>query len=178
MSYGGTDAETARCHPMSCRLAFLLLSLLALPSQGAEFTNSSQCKPGAKVTDRGGKSGSVTGVKNGMCVVKLDDGTERNYLHWMLSPAGATKGAPAAGLPPGNYACSAPGAGTFPIVIRDGGRYSDRAGKSGEFALQAGNEIVFRSGSLAGNYSRVLGAGKFGLSSAKGKSFYTVCNLK
>jgi hypothetical protein len=80
-------------------------------------------------------------------------------------------------LPPGKYACTAPGAGTFPITIQ-GDKYTDRAGKSGTFKMQDGGVLVFGSGSLAGNYSRKLGPAKFGLSSAKGKSFYTVCNLK
>lgn len=156
---------------------FLLLPLLALPAQAAEFTQASQCVAGIKVTDRKGKTGTVTALRNGMCVVKYDDGTEKNSLHWMLSPAGSSREAPA-GLAPGNYACSATGAGTFPIVIGEGSRYSDRAGKSGTFELQPNGDLVFKSGSLAGQYSRVLGAGKFGLSSQKGKSFYTVCNRK
>ena len=156
----------------------LLLGVFEMRALAEEFTKPSQCVAGIKVTDRNGKDGTVTGVSNGMCVVRHDDGTVRNYLHWMLSPAGSAKDSPAAGLAPGDYACSATGAGTFPITIRDGSRYSDRAGKPGEFALQGNGDLVFKSGSLAGNYSRVLGPGKFGLSSAKGRSFYTVCNRK
>jgi hypothetical protein len=38
--------------------------------------------------------------------------------------------------------------------------------------------ITFTTGSLAGQYSKLLGAGKFGLSSKKTTMFYTVCNLK
>lgn len=159
-------------------LALLLLPLLVLPAQAAEFTNSSQCVAGTKVADRNGRTGAVTGLRSGMCVVRHDDGTERTYLHWMLSPAGGAKEPQGAGLLPGNYTCSATGAGTFPITIREGGRYGDRAGKSGEFTLQANKELVFKSGSLAGQYSQMLGAEKFGLSSGKGKGFYTVCNRK
>ena len=163
--------------PTPACLAFLVALLPGVSAQAAEFTKADQCVPGIKVTDRKGKSGTITTVRSGMCVVRYDDGTETSYLHWMLSPAGSSKDPPA-GLAPGNYACSATGAGTFPIVIKDGSRYTDRAGKAGEFALQPNGELVFKSGSLAGQYSRVMGAGKFGLSSAKGKSFYTVCNRK
>ena len=160
------------------RLCPLVVALVAAPAYAAEFTNANQCVAAKKVTHRNGKTGAVTTVRNGMCVVRHDDGTEGSYLHWMLSPAGEKKAAPAEGLAPGNYTCSATGAGTFPIVIRAGGKYTDRAGKSGEFTLQDDKSIVFKSGSLAGNYSKLLGPGKFGLSSAKGKSFYTVCNSK
>ncbi len=162
------------------RICFpLALSLfVVLVAHGAEFADSSECVSGKRVTHRNGKSGTVTAFKNGSCVVRYDDGTESSYLHWMLSPEGSAKASPAGGLSPGNYVCSATGAGTFPITVRDGGRYTDRAGKSGDFKLQGNKEIVFKSGSLAGQYSELLGPGKFGLSSARGKSFYTVCNLK
>ncbi|MDF2447197.1 MAG: hypothetical protein K0S46_2433 [Moraxellaceae bacterium] len=85
---------------------------------------------------------------------------------------------PEGGLPPGAYTCSAYGAGTFPITISAGGRYADRAGKSGQFRMGAGKEIAFASGSLAGYYSEQLGPTKFGLALAKGKRFSTVCNRK
>lgn len=165
---------------MQPRFLSVLFLLVVLPAQGAEFTNPSECMTGKRVTHRSGKSGVVTGLRSGMCLVRHDDGTESTYLHWTLSPAGGAKAAPMAtggGLSSGNYACTAPGAGTFPIIIR-GNRYTDRAGKSGDFKLQADSVLVFESGSLAGQYSKLMGPGKFGLSSAKGKMFYTVCNLK
>lgn len=80
-------------------------------------------------------------------------------------------------LPPGRYTCSMPGAGQFPINIVDGSTYSDRAGKSGQYSVN-GDQITFASGSLRGQFSRILGPGKFGLSSDSNRNFYGVCNLK
>jgi len=150
----------------------------AFYAHSAEFTNTSECVPGKQVTHRNGKSGTIVALRNGSCVVRHEDGSERSYLHWMLSPQGSASASPAADLVPGNYVCSATGAGSFPITIRGGNRYTDRADKSGEFSISAGKEIIFKSGSLAGQYSELLGVGKFGLTSTKGKMFYTVCNLK
>lgn len=70
-----------------------------------------------------------------------------------------------------------PGAGQFPITIVDGSTYSDRAGQSGRYSVN-GAQITFETGSLRGQFSRILGSGKFGLSSRQNSSFYGVCNLK
>jgi hypothetical protein len=79
----------------------------------------------------------------------------------------------------GRYACTAPGAGTFPIRIEDGSSYVDRAGARGSYRYDAGSgEITFDSGSLRDQYSKLLGPGKFGLSSGPTRQFYVVCNLK
>ena len=163
---------------MRNRISALLSLFLALSANAAEFTASAECVAGRRVTNRSGNAGVVTEIRSGMCVVRHDDGTERSYLHWMLSPAGKGEVEPVAALVPGNYVCSAQGAGSFRIVIQEGGRYADRAGQPGEFSLADGGEITFSSGSLAGQYSKQLGPRKFGLASARGKSFYTVCNLK
>jgi hypothetical protein len=95
-------------------------------------------------------------------------------------PAAAPLAAPTggSGLAVGKYACSAPGAGTFPITIKDGSTYIDRAGSSGRYSFDsASGRITFSSGSLAGQYSELLKPGKFGLSSAPTRQFYVVCNL-
>jgi len=147
-------------------------------AHSAELANTSECIAGKQVTHRNGKSGTIVALRNGSCVVRHEDGSEHSYLHWMLSPQEGAPAASGAELPQGNYVCSATGAGSFPITIHRGNRYTDRAQKSGEFDMAPGKEIVFKSGSLAGQYSRRLGTAKFGLSSAKGKMFYTVCNLK
>lgn len=138
--------------------------------------STSTCPAGRRVVDRERRAGTVRGERNGMCVVELDSGGGRNYLAWMLQAEG---GAPAAGggLAPGRYACSAGAAGTFPVEIVDGGSYIDRAGTRGSYSLD-GDSIDFASGSLAGYYARVLGAGKFGLSSEAARSFSVVCNRK
>ena len=80
-------------------------------------------------------------------------------------------------LTPGVYVCSMSSAGgQFPITIGNG-TYTDRSGKSGRFTIQ-GDRITFTSGSLAGQFTRILGPGKFGLSTSPNGMFYGVCDLK
>lgn len=87
------------------------------------------------------------------------------------SPAAAGGGA----LPRGRYTCSMSSAGgQFPITIVDRSTYSDRGGQSGRYRV-AGDQITFESGSLQGTFSRILGPGKFGLSTHQNSSFYGVC---
>lgn len=140
-------------------------------------TSSEQCPAGRAVVDRQQLRGKVLGENNGMCVVRLADGSTRSYLAWMLEDAGA---APAAtqGLPAGTYDCSASAAGTFPVELLDEGTYRDRAGTRGRYALAEDGVLTFDSGSLAGHHARVLGAGKFGLSAQPTSVFYTVCNRR
>jgi hypothetical protein len=80
-------------------------------------------------------------------------------------------------LPAGRYVCSMPSAGQFPITIVDGSTYTDRAGQSGRYGVN-GTQVTFESGSLRGQFSRILGPGKFGLSTDQNRMFYGVCNLK
>lgn len=142
-------------------------------------TSTDACPAGRAVVDRQQRSGTVLGENNGMCVVRLADGTTRSYLAWMLSEPGAPDPGTGGGLEAGAYSCSLGAAGTFPIVIARDGSYRDRAGKSGSWSYDASSgAIVFSSGSLAGTYSKKLASGKFGLSSAPTKQFYAVCNLK
>ncbi len=158
--------------------ALVAAVVTALPAQAAEFKRADECTPGRQVVARDGKAGVVVEVRRGMCVLRLADGSERSSLHWMLRAAGDSAAPADDGLTAGAYSCSATGAGSFAITVQDGGRYVDRAGQRGQFSLNEGQEMVFASGSLVGQYARRLGPGKFGLSSVKGKSFYTVCNLK
>ncbi len=137
---------------------------------------------GTIVTDRTQKTGPIIGVSNGMCVFQLPDGTKRNAMAWMLTTAGAaapgTPGGGAASLTRGAYVCSMSSAGgQFPITIKSGSRYSDRAGKEGSYAI-SGKRITFSSGSLVGQYSEVLSSTKFGLSTRFNGMFYGICNLK
>lgn len=142
----------------------------------SDLESTQACPDGRRVVDRERRTGTVRGERNGMCVVELDSGGGRSYLAWMLEAEG---GAPATGngLTPGHYACSAGAAGSFPIEIVDGSSYVDRAGTRGSYSLD-GDGIDFASGSLTGYYARVLGNGKFGLSSKAARSFSVVCNRK
>ena len=158
-------------------LAYLFLFVF-FPAHAGEFTNVNECSIGKRVSDRNGRVGAVTEIRNGMCVVRHDDGSEKSYLHWMLSPANGAKMPTVYGLQAGNYVCSAYGAGSFKVIIREGGVYLDQAGNNGKFSMKNDKEIAFESGSLEGQYSEFLAPGKFGLASVKGKGFNTVCNLK
>jgi hypothetical protein len=149
-----------------------------LAADSAAIASTERCRSGAAVRDRKGKLGSVLGEDNGMCVVRLEDGSKASYLAWMLDPTAAGSG-PAVGgaLAVGDYVCSTEGAGQLPLRIVDGTSYLDRAGSAGHYSLR-GDRIQFASGSLAGYYARVLGQGKFGLSSGEVRTFYVVCNRK
>lgn len=151
----------------------------AAPAAATPALPSTQnCRTGTRVTDRQNRSGSITGERNGMCVVRLDDGETRSYLAWMLTKEGAAGPGPE-DLAPGSYSCSAGSAGSFPIVIHEGGTYADRAGQTGRFSFDSASAVItFSSGSLAGQYSKRLGPGKFGLSSVAAKNFSVVCNLR
>jgi hypothetical protein len=142
-------------------------------------TPTDRCPADRAVVDRQGRAGRVLGEANGMCVVRLADGTTRSYLDWMLAaPGAADPGTGGGGLEAGDYSCSLGAAGTFPITIGDG-TYRDRAGQDGAYTYDAGSgAITFSSGSLAGTFSKRLGPGKFGLSSAPTRQFYAVCNRK
>lgn len=144
--------------------------------------STARCPAGAAVVDRQDRPATVLGENNGLCVVRYADGAVHSTLHWLLSPAAAGAGkAPASGggaLPTGRYTCSMSSAGgQFPITIVDGSTYSDRGGQSGRYRVD-GDRITFESGSLRGTFSRILGAGKFGLSTSQTTSFYGICNLK
>jgi hypothetical protein len=80
-------------------------------------------------------------------------------------------------LTPGTYVCSASGAGgMYRITVRNASQYVDRAGTVGTYSV-AGSRINFMSGSMAGQFSEVLGPGKFGVADKPTRTFYVVCNL-
>lgn len=155
----------------------------APPPPPAQQTDGDRanCPPdGTVVRDRYGNVGPITGVVGGFCRYLLPDGSSRSALAWLLAPADVGPAAPAGGgaLTNGAYSCDmSAGGGTFPITILSGSQYSDRAGQSGAYAVQ-GNKVTFTSGSLAGQYSEILGPGKFGLSTKFNGMFYGVCNLR
>lgn len=78
------------------------------------------CRAGAAVVDRNGQSGVVLDDSDpAACRVRLSNGTERNYLQWMLTPAGAAAGRGAGGsvLQAGNYLCHGGDAGNMRITL-------------------------------------------------------------
>lgn len=166
------------------RLRVIPFSVLGWLLVGAEaLAQSGACQMGAKVSDRQNRSGTVIEAKGADCRVRLEDGSVRYYLAWMLSPSGgaASTGGQAASLSPGSYACTAAGgvAGSLRLVIKDESRYTDRQGAGGTYQFEAKTgKIVFSSGPWAGNYGQRLGAKKIGVSSRPGGYSSTVCDLK
>ena len=158
-------------------LALLLLG--AAPAWADEFKTADQCKPGVKVTDRQDKPGTITGVSNGMCRVRLDDGSERSYLHWMLRPAGARRDT-SDRLASGKYECYHSGGYSFIDIHIDGpAAYRDKKGVKGEYRLDpATNKIEFTSGSLKGVNAKLLAGPRIGLNMNGGKSYNTTCAMK
>lgn len=139
------------------------------------------CKLGARVTDRSNRSGIVVEAKGNDCRVKLDDGSTRYYLQWMLKSGSPGAQSHADGpLAKGRYECWAAAgiAGTLRLEIRGDTSYAGN-GKSGNYTYDARTrKISFQSGPWAGFYGGRLGSGKIGISSRPGGSYNTVCDLK
>jgi hypothetical protein len=149
----------------------------------AKSEESGACRVGARVTDRQKRSGVVIEARGADCRVKLDDGSVRNYLGWMLAAEGGqgTKAANGGGLAGGPYNCLAAGgaAGTLQLVIKSASQYADRNGKTGAYSYDPKTrKIVFHSGPWAGYYGEKLGPGKIGIASRPGGYYGTVCDLK
>ena len=165
---------------MNANYLLPLLLLAASTTCAAENV----CKPGARVTDRQNRSGTVIEAQKSDCKVKLDDGTERYYIAWMLSAAGGApvkKGDVGGVLPTGSYHCVAAGgiAGTLQLNILDDSQYSGRDGKKGNYAFDAASgKINFKSGSWSGYYGKLLGPGRIGISSRDNGYYGTSCDLK
>ncbi len=115
------------------------------PATGLESTET--CRAGRAVVDRQQRSGEILGQSNGMCVVRLADGSSYSYLHWMLEDADAAR-----------YVDRAGNEGEYRLDADSG-------------------LIAFASGSLAGYHAKLLGPGKFGLAAEPTTMFYTVCNV-
>ena len=140
--------------------------------------STDRCPAGKEVVDREQRRGTIQGERNGACVVRLADGSERSYLRWMLEDPSAPAAASAATLAAGTYVCSTNGAGIFRITLDGNGGYTDRAGATGDYAIAADGRLGFEGGSLDAYHAKVLGPRKFGLASAPTTQFHTVCNLK
>lgn len=132
-------------------------TLLAVAgTTGASAGGYGACRAGAAVTDRYGQSGTVIDDSDpAACRVRLANGSERNYLSWMLSAAGAAGGRQTAAstVSPGNYQCYGGDAGNMRITL-NGARWN-------------------------GMYAAVLPDGRVGLSSRpNGTPYYMVCERR
>lgn len=163
------------------RASLLVASCLLSFSSAFAQEFKGPCPVGARVTDRENKTGMVVSADASMCRVEFADGSKRSYLFWMLRPAGTARVDPkaAASVKLGRYACYTGSTFGFDIHVRSDSQYADRTGATGQYRYDASTRtITFESGSLQGTYSKYLGDGKLGLSSRKGGSFSTVCNVK
>lgn len=166
-----------------CRVFILLV--LAVPAWGgaaAEFTDPKQCVVGRGVTDRKGRTGTVTSVDGTLCRWKLADGTSHTSLFWMLRPAGGAPQAAASELAVGTYRCfsSAGGATNYlfmDVRILGPARYSDKNGTAGRYRLEKSGRIVFESGPFSTMTAKLFPGPKIGLNTTGGSFFSTTCDL-
>lgn len=165
---------------------FLLLITLGLwcaASAAAEFKKEQDCSVGSRVTDRQNRTGTVVSVSSSMCKYKLDDGSERSTLFWMLRPAGSTTGTTDK-LVAGNYPCYSLSGTTlnyaFMDVRIDGPTaYRDKSGNKGSYKLDpATGKITFESGPLMKANAKLLDGPKIGLNMNGGSFFNMTCSLK
>lgn len=99
-----------------------LVLMLGAGATRASAGGYGACRAGAAVVDRYGQTGVVLDDSDpSACRVRLSNGTERNYLQWMLSPAGAAPGRGGRGgggaVQPGNYLCHGGEAGNMRITL-------------------------------------------------------------
>lgn len=137
---------------------------------------------GARVIDRQNRTGTVIEAKKSDCRVKLDDGSTRYYLAWMLSAADGKKaqGTAAPEVAAGAYICYAAGgaAGMMRLTIQ-GARYTVGNGSAGSFDFDPKSAAIrFKSGTWEGYYGKVLGPGRIGVSSRPGGFYATTCDRK
>lgn len=145
----------------------------------AQFKKIDECTPGAKVSDRQNRAGTIERVSNGMCEVNLEGGGKRSYLHWMLRPAG-TSAATSDKLVNGVYKCYHSGGYSFIDIHIDGpSAYRDKNGKPGRYRLDAGTgRIVFESGTLKEASAKLFNGPKIGLNMTGQNVYNTTCGLK
>ena len=164
----------------------IIVALMLFASASEARAQSGACQMGARVKDRENRTGTVVEATGSDCRVKLEDGTTRYYLAWMLSAAGPAASADAKTakpdkIAPGSYACVAAGgiAGTLRLVIQSPTEYADRNGKKGTYTFDAeSGAIEFKTGAWEGFYGKLLGPRKIGISSRRGGSSNTICDLK
>ncbi|MBI1890516.1 MAG: hypothetical protein HYS18_07720 [Burkholderiales bacterium] len=95
-----------------------------------------------------------------------------------IFPLASAQGGP---LTLGNYQCTAAGgiAGKLKIKITGSSQYADGNGKPGSYMYDPkSNLIEFKSGPWAGNFGKKLGPRKIGITSRRGGSANTICDLK
>jgi hypothetical protein len=167
---------------LACGLAIGIASAVARPALAQEL--SGNCTVGSSVTNRNGKTGTVTASSGSYCTVKYPDGTSGYHPSFMLRLAGTPQVDPkdVASIKPGTYACYAGSPLQYQFIdlnVKTGSAYTDVKGKLGAFAYDPKTQLLtFKSGSFAGQYAKYLGNGRIGLSAKETTYFATVCSLK
>lgn len=174
-------APTPAQAPASANIPPQPASTVKSPTKVAPSQGDEPCRIGARVTDRENRSGAVVEANGPDCRVKLDSGTTRYYLAWMLKPEGAAPAAVDGGaLTRGRYACWAAAgvAGTLNLEIKSDSTYAGN-GKTGAYTYdRQTRKIAFQSGPWEGFHGARLESGKIGISSRPGGFYNTTCDLK
>lgn len=172
----------------SVRLLFtatLLLTAAGVVPASADNSYKA-CKVGDRVTNRDGKTGTVTQIESEgtYCYVDVDGGEKHSYyIFWMLRRAGTPLVNPAkvAKVLPGRYTCYAgnPIQYTFSdIIVKSASAYTDNKGNAGTYSyVPATQMITFQSGSFKGAFAKYRDDYSIGLASKPSSFFATVCGL-
>jgi hypothetical protein len=147
------------------------------PAQALPLQYPTDCHPGMRVADHGGRAGTLTrfDASWSYCYVRMDDdGSEIGYLYSLLDSGGGG----AAALPAGVYECwGYGGLAAPPMRITGPGGYA-AGGQAGRFRLEGSGSIVFESGPYTPYHAKLLSGGRIGLNANGDDSFYaTSCEL-
>lgn len=158
------------------------------PAHALPLQYPTDCHPGMRVADHGGRSGTVTRFDRdwSYCYVRMDDtGEEIGYLYSLLDSVGGGGGGGGGGagggaglLPAGVYECwGYGGLAAPPMRITGPGSYS-AGGQAGRFSMDGSGKIVFLSGPYRPYHAHLLSGGRIGLNANGDDSFYaTSCEL-
>ena len=150
----------------------------AKTAPGEDFRAPKECVVGRRVTDKSGKSGTVTHLEaNGgtMCKVMLDETKkETTYIFWMLHAEGGSGGTNDK-LIPGVYECMGNGRYTFMDMRITGPNTYAVDKEKGKFRLEASGKIVFESGPFEKNFGKLLRGPTVGINTDGGSFYATTC---
>jgi len=162
-------------------LLFAAVSLAAAPpAESQQLQSFKDCVIGKRVSTNDGRKGTITRIDSAWsyCYVRFDDnGKEVSFLYSLLNSADSTAKKGDMKLTPGVYECFAGGHYTFMDMRITGPNTYSSAGQNGKFHIEETGKIVFETGPLNKDFSRLLSGGRIGLN-ANGDSFYaTTCEL-
>jgi len=177
----------------------LLLLVAAVSAQAQEFTQASQCVVGTRVINRDNQAGVIASADGSSCRVRLDATGKIDYnIFWMLRPEPAAAKPPASVTPAPSASAGAPieAGGEIPaglykcyllvgsqmnyafidIQVDGSGRYRDKTGAVGTYALEAGDRIRFAGPLAAANAKLIRPGPRIGLNMDGGAFFNMSCS--